>query len=321
MVPLRVGVLRGGPSHEYDVSLRTGQQVLEALQGERYAARDVFIDRAGAWHLRGLPVEPGRALEQFDVVWNGLHGAYGEDGGVQRVLDTHRMRYTGAGALAAALSLNKPLAKRRLMPSGLAFAAHEVLEQGDWNEEGLRRVFHRLSPPYVVKPALGGSSLGLSLVHSFDELVYAVLGASQLADRVLVEQFVRGREVSVGVIEGFRGEMLYTLPPLEVVPAEQLFGYDEKYGAGHARVLCPAPITRDTKQSLAELARFVHTTLGLADYSLVDFIVARDGIYFLEANALPGLTPTSLIPRALEAVGASVRQFVEHVVARAAGRR
>lgn len=315
-----VGVLRGGPSAEYEVSLKTGRTVLEGLPKERYDVRDIFIDREGVWHVRGVPVEPARALDQVDVVFNALHGAYGEDGTVQRLLDTHRVPYTGSDAFSSAVGMNKPLAKKGLRPSGMAFAAHAVLSRDDCGEEMLRSVFHTLSPPYVVKPAKGGSSYGVSIVQTFDELLFAVLSAFEHGDTILVEQYVRGREVTVGVAEGFRGEELYAFPPIEIVPTKSVFfDYDEKY-SGHARELCPAPLPREMSETLMGHARFVHKTLGLRDYSRSDFIVARDGVYFLEVNTLPGLTEASLIPKALSAVGGSLPLFLEHLVTRALAR-
>ncbi len=353
----RVGVMRGGPSPEYEVSLKTGRNVLQQVPRERYEPVDLFIDRQGVWHIRGKPIEPARALGQVDVVFNALHGKYGEDGALQRYMDMHRVRYTGSSALASGVATHKELTKRELFrrsydgdlshtgagyrpvyvydPSlrrgvdmgavqsegrvQMLFPADVVLS-APADEDELSRVFERLSPPLVVKPMNGGSSLGMSVVRSRDEFLYAVLFAFEHAEQILVEQYVRGREVTVAVLDDFRGEEHYVFPPVEVVPTKNTwFDYEEKY-AGHARELCPAPVRPETTRALIALARYVHRALGLRDYSRSDFILGRDGIYFLEVNTLPGLTNTSLLPKAVESVGATLPQFVDHVLTRALAR-
>lgn len=354
----RVGVMRGGPSPEYEVSLKTGRNVLQQVPRERYEPVDLFIDRQGVWHIRGKPIEPARALGQVDVVFNALHGKYGEDGALQRYMDMHRVRYTGSSALASGVATHKELTKRELFrrsydgdlshtgagyrpvyvydPSlrrgvdmgavqsegrvQMLFPADVVLS-APADEDELSRVFERLSPPLVVKPMNGGSSLGMSVVRSRDEFLYAVLFAFEHAEQILVEQYVRGREVTVAVLDDFRGEEHYVFPPVEVVPTKNTwFDYEEKY-AGHARELCPAPVRPETTRALIALARYVHRALGLRDYSRSDFILGRDGIYFLEVNTLPGLTNASLYPKAVESVGATMPQFVEHVLTRALARK
>jgi D-alanine-D-alanine ligase len=321
MNKIRVGVLRGGPSAEYDVSLKTGHTVLMNLPEDRYEARDIFIDKAGVWNYRGVQGNPEKILDHVDVVFNALHGAYGEDGTVQHMLDAHRVRYTGSDALGSAIGMNKPLAKSVLRNMPLKHAPHRVIHTDEYSDALLSELFRSFPMPVVVKPAMGGSSVATTLAHTLDELQYGILGALQINDRALVENYVRGTEVTVAVAEGFRGEDLYVFPPIEIVPTKSgFFDYDEKY-AGHAREICPARLSRANTEELMRAARDVHRTLGLRDYSRSDFIVAREGIFFLEVNTLPGLTPTSLVPQAVEAVGATLPEFLEHMVLRALSRK
>jgi D-alanine-D-alanine ligase len=321
MLKTRVLVLRGGPSSEYEVSLKTGQTVLTHIPEHKYHVRDVFIDRQGVWHIRGMPIEPARAFEQADVVFNALHGTYGEDGTVQRLLDTHRVPYTGSAALGSALGMNKSLAKGQLGAATFRLPLHRTLVKAETDDTVLLDVFRTFPQPSVVKPIAGGSSVATSVVHAFDALVRAVAQAFEYTDTVLIEQYIPGREATVGVIEGFRHEALYALPPIEIVPTKNtFFDYDEKY-AGHAREVCPAVFPRETTHALLTAAREVHHTLGLRDYSRSDFIVNKHGIFFLEVNTLPGLTSESLVPKALEAVGSSLPEFLDHVLTRAQARR
>lgn len=317
MVKPRVAVVRGGPSSEFEISLKTGQAVLKHLPQDRYDIRDVLIDRKGIWHVRGLPITPERVFAHTDVVVNALHGKYGEDGTIQHLFDTHGVRYTGSGRLASALSMRKHLTKDVVKQLDVRIAPHQVLIRDDFKDEVAREVFQKFPMPVFVKPASGGSSVATVFAKTYDELLYGVLKGFEIDDAVLVENYVRGREATVAVVEGFRGEELYALPPIEIVPTKtSFFDYAEKYD-GHAREICPAPFSRDVSTLLMDTARNIHRKLNLRDYSRSDFIVAKDGIYFLEVNTLPGLTEASLVPRSLEAVGSGLPEFLDHIVERA----
>jgi D-alanine--D-alanine ligase len=321
MYKTRVGVLRGGPSAEYNESLQTGQSVLQNLSREKYEVKDILIDKNGKWHVRGFPVEPTRALDQIDVVFNALHGLYGEDGEIQRMFDAHKVRYTGSGSLSSALAMHKGLARTCLKNAPYKHPTHRVLSKEETSSKTILDLFQTFPHPAIVKPVNGGSSVGTSVVFSFDDLVYALTLAFQYAEQVLIEKYIRGREVTVTVVDGFRGEELYAFPPVEIViKKNSFFEYAEKYDDSLRR-LCPAPFPHEITRSIIDSAKHVHKTLGLRDYSRSDFIVAPDGIYFLEVNSLPGLTSTSLVPRSLEAVGVTLSLFLEHVVERANMRR
>jgi len=317
---VRVGVLRGGPSAEYDVSLKTGQAVLAALPEDRYEVRDIFVDRSGQWHQRGMPVEPLQLFNQIDVFFNALHGSYGEDGTIQELFDTHRVRYTGSSRLGSVVAMNKPLAKHVLRDRGLLHAAHRVVHAHEYTNALVGELWRTQMQPSVVKPAWGGSSVATAIARTPQELGEAIERALEEGDTVLVEQYMQGREVTVAVAEGYRGEELYAFPPIEIIPTKtDFFDYDEKY-AGHAKEVCPANLGHERTQQLLEFARDVHRTLHLRDYSRSDFIIGPDGVYFLEVNTLPGLTEQSLVPQALRAVGGTLPDFLTHIVERAATR-
>lgn len=317
MLRTRVGVVRGGPSAEYDVSLKTGQTVLANLPDDRYEPIDILIDRNGVWHRRGLPTEPERIFPHVDVIFNALHGAYGEDGQLQHLLDAHGVRYTGSGRLASTLGMRKHLAKDFLKGTEMKFAPHRIVSRNEYSDDLVRSLFQSFPLPVVVKPLSGGSSVRTTLAQSFNDLQRGLLAVFEIDDAALVENYIRGREATVAVIEGYRDEELYVLPPIEIIPGKSsFFDYEEKY-FGIARKLCPGPFPRDVTGDLVRVARTVHRTLGLRDYSRSDFIISRGGIFFLETNTLPGLTQESLVPKALEAVGSSLPEFLDHVVQRA----
>jgi D-alanine-D-alanine ligase len=319
MLKTRVGVLRGGPSSEYDVSLKTGSAVLKNLAderlGDRYAAIDIFIDKNGAWHIGGLEVAPHEALTRADVFVNALHGEYGEDGKIQSLLDHHGVPYTGSRTLASAIGMNKVLAKEAFKKSGIRTPYYIVLAKGKFNT---LEIFKSFPMPAVVKPVSAGSSVGISIVRTFEDLEPAIMRAFAIGDEVMIEEFISGVEATVGVIDGFRGENLYALPPIEIRHDRDFFDYDAKYSsdaAVAAQEIVPGHFSDADKAELLRLAREVHAALNLRHYSRTDFIVSpRRGVYVLEVNTLPGLTEASLIPKALVAVGSSLPEFLDHIV-------
>jgi D-alanine--D-alanine ligase len=310
-----IGVLRGGVGDEHDVSLKTGLSVLRRLENSGHKAVDIFIDRKGIWHVRGVAMAPLRALTGVDLVFNALHGAYGEDGGVQRELDRLGVMYTGPKAMSASISMNKVVSKDMLKGSGILLPRHVLVGVVPDLERRAVEIWQTFSQPSIVKPVASGSSVGVTLAKNFTQFYDGIKKAFQFGSDVVVEEFVRGKEATVGVIENFRGQDLYALPPVEIVLPKtcEIFDYDAKYGGG-TEERCPGAFSRDEVERLEVAAKTVHEKLGLRHYSRTDFIVTPKGPYFLETNALPGLTDESLVPKSLTAVGSSMDEFVAHII-------
>lgn len=323
---IRVAVLRGGPSSEYDVSLKTGDAVLKHLP-EKYHGLDVFISRDGAWHLHGVEKKPADILKHVDVVFVALHGHFGEDGKIQKILEHFKMPFTGTKSFESAISMNKDLTKKKIahlkepLPKPLAFgkvrmAYHKVFSREDILREGLHQIFRMIPHPSIVKPVSSGSSIGVTVVNKFDDLEEAVLNAFDHSENILIEEYIEGKEVTCGVIDHFRDEQHYVLMPVEVIPHKEspFFDYNAKYH-GKSDEVCPANLSAKTKKLIQEAAKAIHKDLGLRHYSRTDFIVhPKRGLYFLEVNTLPGLTPESLLPKSLKAVGSSLPEFLDHVI-------
>ena len=311
-----VGVLRGGPSSEYEVSLKSGASVLAALDKDKYDARDIFIDRTGVWHNRGIATDPHKALAGVDVAFNTIHGEYGEDGQLHEIIDPLGIAYTGADKLSSVLAFNKARTKEAAAKLGVKVAHGTVIEPNGEYESMAHKLFRSFPHPAIVKPVIGGSSVGTSIVRGFHDLAPALERAARVSPKVLVEEFIPGREATVGVVDSFRGEQAYALMPVEIVPPTgKFFDFENKYN-GQTLERVPGNFTDTEKRELERLAKLVHQELGMSHYSRSDFIVSKRGIYFLEVNsaAAVGLTQQSLLPKALAAVGSSLSQFVEHVV-------
>jgi D-alanine-D-alanine ligase len=316
-----VGVLRGGPSSEYEVSLRSGANVLSALDKEKYEPRDLFIDRSGAWHVFGAPVTPERALRGVDVAINVIHGEYGEDGRLHEILDSLAVPYTGSGKSASVLAFNKARTKQAVKKIGIKTPRAILVDAEDvkGDIEGFAyNIFRTFPHPAIVKPVIGGSSVGTTVVNNYHTLEWALEAAFRVSPQVLIEEYIKGREATVGVIDGFRGEKFYALMPIEIIPpkANAFFDYDAKY-SGETIERVPGNFTAGQKEELMNAARRAHEALGVSHYSRSDFIVGRRGIYFLETNNASGvgMSDQSLFPKALAAVGAKMPDFIDHIVA------
>lgn len=310
-----VGVLRGGPSKEHDVSLKTGHSILTHLPTEHFTTRDIYIDREGAWHERGRPTTPERVLPSVDVVVVGLHGEYGEDGQVQKLLERYGVPYTGSDPFGSYLAMHKVLTKERAKDLGLLTPKYRFIEDGNDIEAAAMDIVRSFHQPVVVKPLRWGSSVGIQIVGGFQPVHQAIetlLAAG--SGGVLVEELIRGTEATAGVVEGLRDEALYALPPIEIIPPEKdFFSYGAKY-SGATQEIVPGRFQRHVQDELMRMARMMHEGLGLRHYSRSDFIVSPKGIYFLETNTLPGMTSESLLPKSLAAVGVSFPDFLSHLV-------
>jgi D-alanine-D-alanine ligase len=320
-----VAVLRGGASPEYDISLRTGAAVLQALPENTYDTQDVFIDRAGRWHSRGLPSDPMRIVRSADVVFNALHGGHGEGGMIQRTLEHAGVPFTGSRQLPSAMTLNKGAARDALRGLQISMPGYAVFARGDERDtvRMARDTFSLFGPPYIIKPLRGGSGIGVRMAQTFPELPDVLADVLEQYDEIIVEELIPGEEIACGVVEGFRDQDIYALPPTLLIPhaTRPFFDYTARF-EGLVSAHCPAPVSYQTKAVVEEYARIIHEHMGLSHYSNSDFILHPSGrIYFLEVNSLPGLTQYSHFPHALNAVGSSIAEFADHTIQRALSRR
>ncbi len=304
MPKLKVAVVMGGPGAEREVSIESGTCVMRALAELGHDARSLDFDARFVDALREIAP---------DVVFNALHGTGGEDGTIQGVLDWMGLPYTGSGVTACALSLDKHLTKKLLAAEGLPTPAWDTFDLGGGT---LPLLPGSLNLPLVTKPRFSGSSAGVEIVRTHEAWTNAMIAAAERTPEILAEEFVPGREFSCGVL----GEE--ALPVVEIIANDEFYSYDAKYKPGGSRHLIPAPIDHDLTLRLQTLALSVHRLLGLRDYSRTDFIVTDHGRpTILEVNALPGLTPTSLVPDEAAHAGISFEALVDRVLQYAVSRR
>ncbi len=312
---IRIGVLRGGPSSEYEISLKTGTTVLNNLSVEKYDLREIFIDQNGQWHIEGKPVKISDALAIVDVIFNALHGEYGEDGKVQHILESHGIPFTGSGSFASAIGMNKEMSKEVYRKNKIKTPQSEIINKKDNLETKIKEIFKSFPLPVVVKPVSTGSSVGIAIVKNFHNFESAINNAFRYGDMVMIEEFIQGKEATCGVINDFRDKKFYALPVVEIRPHNgQFFDFEAKY-KGKSDEIVPGNFTSTEKKKIEEMAIEAHESLALRHYSRSDFIIHPSrGVFILETNTLPGLTEESLIPKALMAIGTTLPHFLEHLI-------
>jgi D-alanine-D-alanine ligase len=294
MKKVNVAVLMGGPSAEREVSLRSGRAVARALTAEGATVREIDV--------RG----PDFAVPaDTDVAFVALHGTFGEDGKLQRILEERAVPYTGSDPVASELAFDKERAKQEFLRAKISTPRYEVVAGKRGNLRGLAE----MTVPLVVKPARQGSSVGVTIVRDEAQLGAALAAAARYDARVVVEEFIVGRELTVGIFDG------RALPVIEMKPRGEFFDYEAKYTAGQTEYLVPAPLDRVTAARAQHLALRAHAVLGCRDFSRVDLMLSRAGkLYVLEVNTIPGLTDMSLVPKAARAAGMTFEQLCARLV-------
>jgi D-alanine-D-alanine ligase len=303
MGKLRLALIAGGKSSEREVSLKSGTQVYQALNKDKYDIRryDPLTDL-------GRLVQDAKELDVALII---MHGRGGEDGSMQGLLDLLEIPYQGSGVLASALAMNKELSKNIYQQAGLKVPRALIF---DFSEAPTSQAIEaELKLPVVIKPVNEGSSIGITKAESLEALETGLKAAFALDKRVLVEEFIRGTEVTGGVLGNAR---LQALPLVEIIPSENyaFFDYEAKYQAGATQEICPARLDADMTRFAQECALTAHRALGCQGYSRTDMMIRNGEIYVLETNTIPGMTATSLFPQGAKAAGIEFSDLLDTLV-------
>ncbi|MBX0356193.1 D-alanine--D-alanine ligase [Halobacillus sp. Nhm2S1] len=304
---MKIAVLYGGTSGEREVSLSTGKGIIKALENKGHGVTPIDFSPEKMEEVLNLDV---------DLVFIGLHGRFGEDGKIQGLLDMLGIPYVGSGVLASALAMDKAKSKQIFSLNGLHTAKSEVFDVTDPHEfsnieDEIKRTF---TLPFVIKPNQEGSTLGLTIVKNEEDIQQAIETAAHSDSMILVEDYVKGREVTVPVM-GYKGKE-QALPVIEIIPKNDYYDFDSKYKPGGSEHIVPAKVSDNLTARLQQDAVLAHQLLGCDVYSRVDFIInEKEEPVILEVNTLPGMTPTSLFPDSAQAIGLSyddlIQKFVE----------
>lgn len=302
---INVAVVYGGKSKEREVSLKSGKGIAKALINKGCKVREID------YTSKDFIAE----LEGIDIVYIALHGKYGEDGRIQGLLDILDIPYVGSGVLASALAMNKAKAKRIFQYAGIRVAKEFLIQKENDIPSMINQIEQNLGYPVVVKPNQEGSTIGLSIVDNKGDLKKAIEDAFSYDDQILIEEFIDGTEVTIGVLE--TEDSIQALPVIEIVPKKnKYYDYESKYALGGSDHIIPARISKETEEQVKKWAIEAHQQLGCETLSRVDFIIPRDGSFpvILEVNTLPGMTETSLYPDAAKAIGLSYEDMIHQFI-------
>jgi D-alanine-D-alanine ligase len=303
MAKIRLALIAGGTSDEREVSLRGAAGVEQALDSGKYEV----VRYDPATDLARVAADAAR----IDAAFLLLHGVNGEDGTIQGFLDLLGIPYQGAGVLGSALAMDKNLAKTLYKLHGLPVAPWVMAEPGDLEDTG--RIVAEVGLPCVVKPVRQGSSIGMSIVRTVEQLPAALRLALRHDSEVMVEAYIKGRELTVGVIGN---DQVEALPLIEIIPDAryEFFDYEAKYQPGASKEICPAPVDDQVRQKAQAYAVAAHRSLQLRGYSRTDMILSGDELYLLETNTIPGMTPTSLLPQAAAEAGIPFAALLDRLI-------
>lgn len=303
----RIALIYGGKSAERDVSIAGARQVKSALLSLGYEV----LEYDPLTDLKKI-VEDAEMLDGAFLV---LHGAYGEDGRMQGFLDMLGIPYQGAGVLGSALSMDKHLSKTIYVANDIPTPKWSLIGK-DFNKKSLNDLLDGLHLPLMVKPRNQGSSVGMGIANDIEGLKTIIDEAFKWDDWVILEEFIEGRELSVGVLEGHSPQVL---PPVEIIPGKghEFFDYEAKYTPGATKEICPAPVPEEVAARAQDLALRAHRALCLKDYSRTDMIYSEGGeLFVIETNTIPGMTETSLFPQEANEVGLEFEALIAHLVER-----
>jgi D-alanine-D-alanine ligase len=331
---MRIAVLMGGTSAEREVSLASGLAIVKALRerGHDVAVVDTargYVPLADEGQLlpEGVHAAPPGATEQVlqplalvsieqlasaDVAFLALHGGAGEDGTIQALLDLAGIRYTGTGPLGSGIAMDKDVTKRLLRDAQVPTLPWRVAREPDYTYDR-DTIEDLIGLPLIEKPSRQGSSVGLTVVNEIGELEPAVREAAKYDTEVMIERYARGRELTVSILND------QALPPVEIRPKKGIYDYHSKYTPGMTEYFCPAPLDEETTAQVQTYALRAFRVLNLRGYARIDFILAKEQLWCLEANTLPGMTATSLLPKAAAAAGMTFADLCERIAQAAVG--
>jgi len=306
---LRVAVICGGRSGEHEISLRSAESVIAAMDSGRYEVRRILITKEGRWQPGPILPEPG-ANPGIDVVFPVLHGTFGEDGTIQGLLELAALPYVGAGVLASSVSMDKEVRKRLCMERGLPVTEYLVARRGQFRRED---ICGRMPYPLFVKPANLGSSVGISKVKACEDLSAALEIAAQYDRKILVERAIEGREFECSVMGN---DEPMAAVPCEILPSREFYDYEDKYLLNQAQTVLPADLTEEQMREMRRLAVACYQAVECEGMARVDFLreTATGNLYINEINTVPGFTSISMFPKMWEAAGIPYPKLIDRLI-------
>lgn len=312
---LKIAILAGGPSFEYEVSLSTAQGVMKNLNPDKYQAELIIIDKKGRW-----PLNPLELKKHFDLCFIAMHGKYGEDGTIQGLLEAYQIPYTCSGILASALGMDKWQAQKIFTLEGFN-TPETYLIDSKTSFKKINQIVQKIKLPLVIKPRYAGSSVGVSIIKEKKNIQRAIKKVFRYDHEALIQKYIKGREVTCGVLDRGTLESAFPLIPTEIIPQKDIFfNYRAKYTPGATLEITPPHLLEKIIKEIQRQALLAHRVIGCSGMSRTDFIFDNKKLWILEINTIPGLTPTSLVPQGAKALGISYSQMLDIIIEAAKNR-
>lgn len=306
----RIALLRGGNKHYFENSLKTGDFILKNIP-EHFEVLDILIDSSGVWHFKGLPKKPDQILPKVDLVFNALHGGDGEGGVIQNLIKFYGVKQTHPHIHNSIISLNKYHSKNVFRNFNIKTPYYSFINKSDVNRSKIYELFNSIPHPVVVKPSMGAMGRGVSLVYRIDQFGDALDYAFRYGDSAIIEEYIDGREVSVGIIENFRDKDIYVLPPVEIRKDNNSLYKPHYYDFDYSI----HSLTNLEKEEAIKNAILVFKALGLSNYANTNMIInPKRGVFVLEADSQPEIYENTPFNHSMESVSIKSREFLENIL-------
>jgi D-alanine-D-alanine ligase len=304
---INLALICGGPSSERRVSFNSAKFIYKHVNKNKYDVK--VYDIKSKTDL--LKIILDGQTDKIDIAFIALHGKFGEDGKIQAILDTLKIPYTGSNVLASALGMHKIKTLELLNNYNIRIPRFIQINKKDNIQKINKLILEEIKYPCVVKPNQGGSSIGVTILNESDKLETAINHAFKEDGLVLIEEFIKGREMTCGILGNSNQTNLIAMPPVEIIPGNSFFDYEAKYFSEQTQEICPAEISEDLTEKIKNISKKIHNLLDCGGLTRSDFILKNNEFYFLEINTIPGLTEVSLCPKEAKAIGMSFSKFID----------
>jgi D-alanine-D-alanine ligase len=306
---IKIAILRGGGNFDHTISMDNGISILKNLSEDKYIVYDIVLSKDGNWYINGKTISPEKLFRQIDLVFNTIK----TNGHLEKIMDSFGVKYVGSDSFSASLVGNKIFSKKIYEKNGIKTPYYKLVRKDNYEEKDIIKIFKDVPTPYVVKPALGDSSFNINVVETVNDLKKSIEKLFEITDLILIEEYIKGKEITCCVVDNFRNKSNYSFIPVEIIYEGKIFDSISKISK-HFDVVSPR-LNIFEKENIQRIALESHNLLGTKYYSHSDFIIhPKRGIYILETNNIPDLRQNSHLSKSIELVGLNTSEFLDHLI-------
>jgi len=306
---IKIAILRGGGNFDHTISMDNGISILKNLSEDKYIAYDIVLSKDGNWYLNGKTISPEKLFKQIDLVFNTIK----TNGSIEKILDNFGVKHVGSDFLSSSISGNKIFSKKTYEKNGIKTPYYKLIRKDNYREKDIMEIFKDIPAPYIVKPALGDFSFNINVMETINDLKESIENLFEITDSILIEEFIKGREMTCCVVDNFRTKNNYSFLPVEITYEGNILDMESKikssFDVGFPK------LSNFEKENIQRITLESHKLLGIKNYSHSDFIIhPKRGIYILETNSMPDLRQNSHLSKSIEFVGLNTSEFLDHLI-------